>query len=251
MKTAHGLLVHTALRAPGRHSARSENWHIGPLALSASHAPGRHSAWSQNRPVGPLALSASRALGRNRGLGRERRFPPGPRLGPVIVSHPFSSNGRTRNPAEQNRTDALALTLAFTWFLRSLFHAAASNRPSSSTDERPSAGGRSMPRRRLEPLASVRAHRWVDAPPSSGLSGVSSRPRAPTRWRASAPSRFQCRALIHKRCASEILSPTTRQLAVVRVLPARLTDPRLADPRPMVVCEVMQVSVDPYSFSSD
>jgi hypothetical protein len=52
--------------------------------------------------------------------------------------------------------------------------------------------------------------------------------------------------LIHKRCTSEILSPTTRQLAVVRVLPAWLIDPR-----PTVVCEVMQVSVDPYSFSSD
>jgi hypothetical protein len=48
------------------------------------------------------------------------------------------------------------------------------------------------------------------------------------------------------RCTSEILSPTTRQLAVVRVLPTRL-----ADPRPTVVCEVMQVSVDPYSFSYD
>jgi hypothetical protein len=59
------------------------------------------------------------------------------------------------------------------------------------------------------------------------------------------------RALIHKRCASEILGPTTRQLAVVRVLPARLTDPPLADQWPMVTCEVMQVSIDSYSFSSD
>jgi hypothetical protein len=33
---------------------------------------------------------------------------------------------------------------------------------------------------------------------------------------------------------------------VVQVLPMRL-----ADPWPTVVCEVMQVSVDPYSFSSD
>jgi hypothetical protein len=107
------------------------------------------------------------------------------------------------------------------------------------------------PRRRLEPLADVRAHCWVDVPPSSGLSGVSLRPRASTRWRASAPSRFQRHALIHKRCASEILGPTTRRLAVVRVLLARLADPSLADPRPTVTCEVMQVSVNPYSFSSD
>jgi hypothetical protein len=58
-------------------------------------------------------------------------------------------------------------------------------------------------------------------------------------------------ALIHKRCASEILDLTTRQLAVVRVLPARLADPPLADPRPTVTCKVMQVSIDPYSFSFD
>jgi hypothetical protein len=114
-KTTHYPLAHTALRAPGRHSARSKNW-----------------------PVGSLALSASRAPGRNLGLGRERRFPPGPRLGPVIVSHPSASNGRARNPAEQNRADALALTLALTRSLRSLFRAATSNRPSSSADERPS-----------------------------------------------------------------------------------------------------------------
>jgi hypothetical protein len=114
-KTAHGLLAHTALRAPRRHSARSEN-----------------------RPFGLLVLSASRAPGRNMGLGWERRFPPGARLGLVIVSHPSASNGRTRNPAEQNRADALALTVALTRSLRSLFRAAARNQPSSSTDERPS-----------------------------------------------------------------------------------------------------------------
>jgi hypothetical protein len=54
------------------------------------------------------------------------------------MSHPSASNGRTRNPAEQNRADALALTLALTRSLRSLFRAAVSNRPSSSADERPS-----------------------------------------------------------------------------------------------------------------
>jgi hypothetical protein len=63
--------------------------------------------------------------------------------------------------------------------------------------------------------------------------------------------RFQRRALIHKRCASEILGPTTRQLAVVLVLPTWLADPPLADLRPTVTYEVMQVSIDSYSFSSD
>jgi hypothetical protein len=76
-----------------------------------------------------------------------------------------------------------------------------------------------------------------------------SRKQPTARWRASALSRFQRCVLMHKRCTSEILGPTTRQLAVVRVLPARLTDPPLVDPRPTVTCEVMQVSIDPYSFS--
>jgi hypothetical protein len=111
---------------------------------------------------------------------------------------------------------------------------------------------RSRPPCSPKPKPAHRPARWVDAPPSGGLSGVSSRPRAPMRRRrASAPSRFQRRALIHKRCASEILGPTTHQLAVVWVLPAWLADPPLVDPRPTVTCEVMQVSIDSYSFSSD
>jgi hypothetical protein len=68
--------------------------------------PGRHAARDRNRPIGPHALSASRALGRNLGLGRESHFPPGPRLGPVIVSHPSESNGCARFPVEQNRADS-------------------------------------------------------------------------------------------------------------------------------------------------
>jgi hypothetical protein len=144
-KTAHGPLAQTALRAPGREAARSRKRPADPLALSASRASGRDAARSRKRPVGPLVLSASRAPGRNLGLGRESHFPLGPRLGPVIVSHPSESNGCARNPAEQNRADALALTLALILFLCSLFRAAASTRPSSSADERPSVSGWSMP----------------------------------------------------------------------------------------------------------
>jgi hypothetical protein len=208
-------------------------------------------ARDRNWPTGPLALSASRAPGRNLGLGRESLFPPGPKLSPVIVSHPSQSNGCARFSVEQNRIDSpranpslirfSAPTHAPQWAAERL------RRPTSDSTQ---AEGACL-RRRLEPLAGVRAHRWVDAPPSSGLSGVSSRPLALTRWWASAPSRSQCRALIHKRCVGEILGPTTRRLAVVRVLPARLADPPLADPRSTVTCEGMQVSVKPYSFSSN
>jgi hypothetical protein len=63
-------------------------------------------------------------------------------------------------------------------FLRS--HSRAAAQPSNSVGRRARAEG-ARPRHRLEPLAGVRAHRWVDAPPSSGLNGVSSRLLAPTR----------------------------------------------------------------------
>jgi hypothetical protein len=201
--------------------------------------------------TGPLALSASRALGRNLGLGRESLFPPGSKLGPVIVSHLSQSNGCARFPIEQNRVDSPRANPSLIRFSAPT-HApqrAAERLRRPMSDSARAEGA--CPRRRLEPLTGVRAHRWVDAPPSSGLSGVSSRPLAPTWWRASAPSRSQRRALIHKRCAGEILGPTTRRLAVIRVLPTRLADPPLVDPRPTVTCEGMHVSVKPYSFSSD
>jgi hypothetical protein len=213
--------------------------------------PGSHAARDGNRPTGPLTFSASRALGRNLGLGRENLFPPGPRLGPVIVSHPSQSNDCTRFPVEQNRVDSPRANPSLIHFSAPT-HAPqrAAERLRRPMSDSARAEGACL-RHRLEPLAGVRTHRWVDAPPSSGLSGISSRPRPPMRWRASALSRSQRRALIHKRCAGEILGLTTRRLAVVRVLPARLADPPLADPRPTVTCVGMQVSVKPYSFSSD
>jgi hypothetical protein len=121
----------------------------------------------------------------NLGLGRESLIPPGLNIGPVIISRPSQSDGCARFPAEQNRArrpranPSLILSLP-----RSLSRAAASD------SERPtSGGGESVPEAPPEPLAGVRAHRWVNAPPSSGLSGASTRSLAPTRWRASAPSR--------------------------------------------------------------
>jgi hypothetical protein len=57
---------------------------------------------NRNRPVGPLAHSALREPGLVVGLGRESCFPPGPRLGPVILSRPSASDGRALIPAEQN-----------------------------------------------------------------------------------------------------------------------------------------------------
>jgi hypothetical protein len=206
---------------------------------TALRVPGRHAAQDENQPTGPLALSASRAPGRNLGLDRESIFPPGPKLGPVIVSHPSQSNGCERFPVEQNRVDSPRTNPSLIRFSAPT-HApqrAAERLRRPMSDSARAEGACS--RRRLEPLIGVRAHHWMDAPPSSGLNGVSSRPLTSMRWRASAPSRSQRRALIHKRGAGEILGPTTSRLAVVRVLPARLTDPPLVDPRPMETCEVM------------
>jgi hypothetical protein len=150
--------------------------------------PGRHAARDGNQPTGPLTLSASHAPGRNLGLGRESFFPPGLNLGPVIVSRPSQSDGCVRFPAEQNRVLRRRANPSLISLLRSLSRAAASN------SERPMSGaGEMCPRRRLEPFAGVRAHRWVSAPPSSGLNGASSRSLAPMRWRALTPSRSRHR----------------------------------------------------------
>jgi hypothetical protein len=116
MKTAHGPLVQTSLYAPGREAARSQKRPTAGRPQTALHAPGRHVTRNRNWPIGPLAFRVSRAPGRNLGLGRESHFPPGPRLGPVIVSHPSESNGCARFSAEQNHADALAQTLALIQF---------------------------------------------------------------------------------------------------------------------------------------
>jgi hypothetical protein len=146
--------------------------------------PGRHAARDGNQPTGPLALSVSRAPGRNLGLGRESFFPPGLNLGPVIVSRPSQSDGCARFPAEQNRVLQCCTNPSLILSSYAPSHAPQRATPSG----RRAAPERASLRCRLEPLAGVRAHRWVNAPPSSGLSGASSRSLAPTRRRASAPS---------------------------------------------------------------
>jgi hypothetical protein len=119
-------------------------------------------------------------------------------------------------------------------------------RASSSTDERPSTSGGSVPE--APPWA---PHRCA-CPPLGGRATVEW-----PQWRLFAFARTDEVASvgsveISTPCAhpQEVhqrdLGPSTRQLVVVQVLLARL-----ADPRPTVTCEVMQVSIDPYLFSSD
>jgi hypothetical protein len=185
-KSAHGLYALNSLRAPGREAAReTENGPRPARPQTTLRVPGRHAAQDKKWSTGPLALGASRAPGRNLGLGRESLIPPGLNLGPVIVSHPSQSDGCTRFPAEQNRTRRPRANPSL---ILSLPHSL--SRAAASDSERPtSGGGESMPKVPPEPLTGVRAHRWVNAPPSSGLSGASTRSLALTRWRASAPSR--------------------------------------------------------------
>jgi hypothetical protein len=128
MKTAHGLLAQTLLRAPGREAARN-----------------------RKRPIGPLTLSASRALGRNLGLGQESHFPPGPRLSPVIVSHPSESNWVSAQTLALIRFSPLPLphrsefVERVRWPMRD-----------------PARAEEVCPRHRLELLAGVGAHRgWT------------------------------------------------------------------------------------------
>jgi hypothetical protein len=102
-KTAHGPLAQNSLYAPGREVARSRIRPAAERPQNTHLVPGRHAAREGNQPTGPLTLSASRAPGRNLGLGRESFFPPGLKLGPVIMSRPSQSDGYARIPAEQNR----------------------------------------------------------------------------------------------------------------------------------------------------
>jgi hypothetical protein len=155
--------------------------------------------------------------------------------GPHVISRPSSSNGHTRNPAEQNqrRRSRLNPSAHFPSPSLSSIHAATSERPRLLADERPVRGEEMGPCRHLEPLAGVRAHRWVDAPSSSSLMTTSLCARSLMRWRAPAPSWSPHRARIHKRCTGEIVIPTTHRLAMVRVLLVRCTDSR-----PAVVREV-------------
>jgi hypothetical protein len=68
------------------------------------------------------------------------------------------------------------------------------------------------PRRRWEPLAGVHAHRWVDAPPSSGLTAASLRARTHRRGgERYQPWRSRPRAHIGERwsgCSTSTAAPT-------------------------------------------
>jgi hypothetical protein len=112
--TARLRKIHSARQGVKRHEAKNGPRPARPQ--TALQVPGRHAARDENWSTGPLVLSASRAPGRNLGLGWESLFPPGPKLGPVIVSHPSQSNGCVRFPAEQNHADALTQTLALIRF---------------------------------------------------------------------------------------------------------------------------------------
>jgi hypothetical protein len=181
--TAHSRRTLSARQAVKR--PESENGPQPALPQTLLPVLGRHAARDGNQPTGPLMLSASHAPGRNLDLGRESLFPPGLNLGPVIVGCPSQSDGCARFPAEQNRLRRPHANPSLISLLCSLSRAAASDRRVAPE--------RACLRRRLEPLASVRAHRWVNAPASSGLSGASLRSLAPTRRRATALSRSRRR----------------------------------------------------------
>jgi hypothetical protein len=189
--------------------------------------------------------STLRGPGLIMGLGRESCVPPRPRLGLLNVSRPSASNDHVWILPEQNAVDALAQTLGF--IRASSRHAALRSSPRDGTS--------------TGPLASARAHRWVDAPPSSGSStepyprtAASERPRSLVDerrgggWRHRGPSRRRAPPPMGGRAAVERLlggalpaqpwrvpSPLLR--AVARDLPMRLTDPRST-----VVCKGKQIS---------
>jgi hypothetical protein len=122
-KMAPGPLAENSLRAPGREAARSQIRPAAERPQNALPVTGRHAARDGNQPTSPLALIASRAPGRNLGLARESFFPPGLKLGPVIVSRPSQSDGCARFPAKQNRARRPRATLASFCFSSAPSHA--------------------------------------------------------------------------------------------------------------------------------
>jgi hypothetical protein len=203
MKSAHGPYALNSLRAPGREAARSRK---RPAARSPSdHAP-------RARPsCGPIRKSAQRPTRAWR-VPRSRPQPgPGPgKFHPAWAEsrsgecEPFISIQRLREVFGQTkpRSGSVAQTLA-----SFLFSSAPSRVAAATPSDRRAAPERARPRRRPEPLTDVHAHRWVNAPPSSGLSGASTDERRLRR--GSSP------AQIHRGSAGEILGPTTHRRAVV------------------------------------
>jgi hypothetical protein len=127
------------------------------------------------------------------GLGQDFVFPPGliwARSSPaahldLMVARPFGSNKTSNSPSPPNPSTLSPLSF-------SLCHARGSegHRCHSGRLMRYSSQGRESGRWcHLEPLVDVRAHRWVDASPLSGLMVVSHPARAPSKWWARSPSR--------------------------------------------------------------
>jgi hypothetical protein len=133
--TARSHRILSTRQAAKRPEAENGPWPA--LPQTPLPVPGRHAARYGKRSTGPLALSASRAPGRNLGLGRERLFPPGLNLGPVIVSRPSQSDGCARFPVEQNRLRLRRANPSLISLLRSLSRAATgdSERPTSGAGE--------------------------------------------------------------------------------------------------------------------
>jgi hypothetical protein len=119
--TARSRRTHSARQAAKRPEA--ENGPRPARPQTTLPVPGHHAARDGNQPTGPLALNASRAPGRNLGLGWESFFPPGLKLGPVIVSRPSQSDGCARFPAEQNRARRPRAILASFCFSSAPSHA--------------------------------------------------------------------------------------------------------------------------------
>jgi hypothetical protein len=199
MKLAHGPYALKTLRTPGRETARNRKRPATHSSSDALHVLGRHAARDEKRSTSPFALDASRAPGRNLGLGRESFIPPGLNLGPVSMSRHL--NPTAVRGFRPNKT-ALRLRRANPSLI-SIFLCSLSRAATATPSDRRAAPERACPRRRPEPLTGVRAHRWVNAPPSSSLSGASTDERQLRR--GSSP------AQIHKGSAGEILGPTTRR----------------------------------------
>jgi hypothetical protein len=129
-----------------------------------------------NRPARAQRVPHSRpqhgpGLGKSLPAWAETRS--GDREPSISIQRLREVSGRTKSRSTPSRNPS-----PHSDFLRS--HSCAAAQPSDFIGRRARAEG-ARPRRRLEPLAGVRAHRWVDAPPSSGLNGVSSRLLAPMR----------------------------------------------------------------------
>jgi hypothetical protein len=216
MKNGPRPLARNSLRALGRKAARSRK---RPAAHSSSDRAPR-----ARPPCGPRRKTVHRPARAQRVPCSRPQPGPGPKKSlPAWTEsrssdcEPFISIQRLREVSGRTkpRSGFVAQTLA-----SFRFSSAPSRAPQRATpSDRRAAPERARSRRRLEPFVGVRAHRWVNAPPSSGLNGASSRSLAPMRRRANGFIKTSSSTQIQERCAGEIFSPTTRRRAVVEFYP--------------------------------